>query len=358
MAIIAAGRNLQQLTIFRSGSALQHGTATRASARCWALARDLWNHQGYSSSAVQRIVYGLTQPVVTAAAMFVVQFTATTLVGPHLLSYSRLQALQRVTSEPERRCLVRRTTASRHGGAYVPRAAIDNTEKSASARKQALDPELVSLIGQASPLMETVASATGSPLASVCNLWTWFILSAAGGLASYQRAALLRRAPMMTTPLWKWIVGFHALKGAPLLLLFPAGLMTSCAGCAEPRRDCSEVEPSPAQLSRPGLCLTERWAARCSVDLAGPISEELLFRGFLLTSLCAKIGAAPALLVSSAAFGAAHWHPDEPEMLPLLETWSGLCCGVAYLVTGRLVVPIAMHASQNVLSLALTEFGW
>ena len=86
------------------------------------------------------------------------------------------------------------------------------------------------------------------------------------------------------------------------------------------------------------------------VGLAGPLIEEVFFRGFLLAALVQPLGPFRAAVVASAVFAAAH--ASLAVVLPLFFT--GLLLSWLYLRTGSLWPPFAAHAAQNLLALAAT----
>jgi len=74
-----------------------------------------------------------------------------------------------------------------------------------------------------------------------------------------------------------------------------------------------------------------------------PIFEELFFRGFAYPPLKQRLGTRRALIVVSAVFALSHAHL--PSFVPLFVLGLGL--GLAYELTGSLLVPIGMHALFN-----------
>ena len=81
--------------------------------------------------------------------------------------------------------------------------------------------------------------------------------------------------------------------------------------------------------------------------------EELLFRGALLYILMRRIGPAKAVLVSAVAFGMYHWvivgiH-SLPQMVLLFLSmgWLGYALARSYVVTGSILVPLALHYASN-----------
>ena len=81
--------------------------------------------------------------------------------------------------------------------------------------------------------------------------------------------------------------------------------------------------------------------------------EELLFRGALLYILIRRIGPEKAVLVSAVAFGMYHWiivgiH-SFPQMTLLFFSmgWMGYALARSYVVTGSILVPLALHFASN-----------
>ena len=108
------------------------------------------------------------------------------------------------------------------------------------------------------------------------------------------------------------------------------------------------VPPSlPDELIGEGVV---RLLSFAGVGLAGPLIEEVFFRGFLLAALIRPLGAVRAAVVASAVFSAAH--ASVPVVLPLFVT--GLLLSWLYLRTGSIWPPFAAHAAQNLLALTAT----
>jgi membrane protease YdiL (CAAX protease family) len=78
-----------------------------------------------------------------------------------------------------------------------------------------------------------------------------------------------------------------------------------------------------------------------------PLAEEFFFRGFLYGVLKRYAGALPALVFTGVAFAIIHLHV--PSLLPLFL----LACvlTLAYELSGSLLVPMAMHALFNAITL-------
>jgi membrane protease YdiL (CAAX protease family) len=84
-----------------------------------------------------------------------------------------------------------------------------------------------------------------------------------------------------------------------------------------------------------------------------PISEEILFRGYLYPGLKRTIGAVPSAIFAAVLFAAIH---NNAAGLPGL-TLLALALTIAYEWSGSLVVPILMHATFNSISLVIAAAG-
>jgi membrane protease YdiL (CAAX protease family) len=84
-----------------------------------------------------------------------------------------------------------------------------------------------------------------------------------------------------------------------------------------------------------------------------PLAEEFFFRGFLYGVLKRYAGGLPALLLTGVAFAVIHLHL--PSLLPLFL----LACvlTLAYELSGSLLVPMAMHALFNAITLVGVFFA-
>ncbi len=87
------------------------------------------------------------------------------------------------------------------------------------------------------------------------------------------------------------------------------------------------------------------------VVVVAPVSEELVFRGILLRSLLRRMPAAPAVLVSGLAFGAAHvlGDPGSYPVLPILVAL-GVYSGYLAATSRSLSRSVFLHAGFNLLA--------
>lgn len=75
-----------------------------------------------------------------------------------------------------------------------------------------------------------------------------------------------------------------------------------------------------------------------------PLSEEIVFRGWLLNGLKRRIPLWPAIIASSLAFAAIH-----PSLSMATTFLFGVCAAIAYIKTRNLWVSIVLHGLNNLL---------
>lgn len=83
-----------------------------------------------------------------------------------------------------------------------------------------------------------------------------------------------------------------------------------------------------------------------AIVVLAPISEEVAFRGFLLTGLLPSWRASTAVLLTAAIFTGLHGKQYAAWDLGFLFIF-GVALGIGRVRTGSLYVPIAMHATMN-----------
>lgn len=103
---------------------------------------------------------------------------------------------------------------------------------------------------------------------------------------------------------------------------------------------------------RPLLASDVWWIAVAAVVIGAPLSEELLFRGFLLGELiAARLATVAAVLIPNLLWTALHFQYSlvglgEVFLAGLLLSWSRLLANSA-------LVPIALHVIYNLIALAV-----
>jgi membrane protease YdiL (CAAX protease family) len=93
--------------------------------------------------------------------------------------------------------------------------------------------------------------------------------------------------------------------------------------------------------------LTNSWTFLLIVILA-PISEELVFRGLLLSRWSTKWGHTKAILLSSTIFGSLHF----PDIIGAFMF--GLVMCTLYIKTRTLVIPVIVHVGNNLTACMLS----
>jgi len=97
-----------------------------------------------------------------------------------------------------------------------------------------------------------------------------------------------------------------------------------------------------------GLLLTFQ-----ALALVTPLSEEILFRGYVLRGLLSRIGAGPAVAATALVFSVFHF--DTGTVIPIFFT--GLALGWLHVKTGSVWPCVVAHAGQNALALLAVRAG-
>ena len=96
-------------------------------------------------------------------------------------------------------------------------------------------------------------------------------------------------------------------------------------------------------------------AAFALVVILAPLSEELLFRGWIYTALRARFGFATALWTTALLFALAHWDPTHLYAMAILPL--GLVLGYLRERTGSVRATTLFHMIYNSSALALSFLG-
>ena len=78
-------------------------------------------------------------------------------------------------------------------------------------------------------------------------------------------------------------------------------------------------------------------------DIAAPVFEEIMFRGFLLPSLTRYLPVSTSIIISGFLFAIAHLSLS--EVLPLATL--GIILGVVYTRSRNLLAPMLLHSLWN-----------
>jgi membrane protease YdiL (CAAX protease family) len=88
--------------------------------------------------------------------------------------------------------------------------------------------------------------------------------------------------------------------------------------------------------------------------IIAPVTEELLFRGWIYTGLHHRLGVWPALILSSAMFALAHYEDTHYYALAVFPV--GLALGGMRERAGSIKAPILFHAFYNLTAVVLTFY--
>ncbi|WP_158807455.1 CPBP family intramembrane glutamic endopeptidase [Beijerinckia sp. L45] len=89
--------------------------------------------------------------------------------------------------------------------------------------------------------------------------------------------------------------------------------------------------------------------------IAAPLTEELMFRGWLYTGLRAKLSIWPSLVLSSILFALAHW--ESTHLYALVVFPVGMALGFIRERAGSLKASMSFHAMYNGIALVMLCFG-
>jgi len=152
-----------------------------------------------------------------------------------------------------------------------------------------------------------------------------------------------------TDPLWGLAATAAALPIILLVNITAAAVHQKLTG----------IEPDPLAHETLRLMSEGRgsfwwWVTVVGVVIAVPIAEELLYRGFLQSSLVALTKSRWAAIgVTSILFALAHQGAADLRALPGLLVLS-IALGIAFERKARIGVPIAMHAIFNLFNILLS----
>lgn len=103
------------------------------------------------------------------------------------------------------------------------------------------------------------------------------------------------------------------------------------------------------------LGMSRSWVGILAIGVAGPVCEEVVFRGGIMRPLLNK-GVNPwiAIVCSALIFGIIHWNPIQIPFAMAV----GLMYGIVYYCTGSIVLTSICHIINNLSSvLAMNQFG-
>lgn len=167
-------------------------------------------------------------------------------------------------------------------------------------------------------------------------------------MASRRRGGAVQRELALAPP----AQGIMAYLGGMALLIMIFGAYTALVLLFRPEAAIEDVRPF-ADLIRSDVW----WLALLVVGIGAPVSEELVFRGFLFSALAAsRLGVLGAALITTTAWTSLH---AGYSVYGLVEVFAvGLLFSWLLWKTGSLRVPLLCHAAYNssiILALRLVD---
>jgi hypothetical protein len=140
-------------------------------------------------------------------------------------------------------------------------------------------------------------------------------------------------------------IAFGIVGGVALKLLLKAAIM--------PALGFEAVNPAYRHVTGNPSAL---WRAMLLVVVGGGFGEETIWRGFLFDRLRwfsgGRLGPAPIVLVTAAAFAAAHY-ADQGLPGVVQAVMTGLTLGAIYVRSGHIWAPMIVHATYDITALLI-----
>ena len=130
----------------------------------------------------------------------------------------------------------------------------------------------------------------------------------------------------------------------PVLMLVQAMVLGVSGGQMQPQ--------DVVQFLQEAKSPRDRFAVMTMAVVIAPVAEEIIFRGYLYPAGKRFVGPFSSVVATSLLFAVLHGHAAS---VPALFTLA-VCLALAYEKTGTLLVPMAMHAVFNAISVAAIMF--
>jgi hypothetical protein len=117
-----------------------------------------------------------------------------------------------------------------------------------------------------------------------------------------------------------------------------------------------QVDPTPEWMEQIYRNLSCRACLVLAVVVIAPVTEEVVFRGFVYAGMAARLGPAPAVVIAALPWAIMHGGQYDWPYLAIVFIL-GLLLGAARWSCGNLFVPIAMHMLNNLMATAVMWTG-
>lgn len=200
------------------------------------------------------------------------------------------------------------------------------------------------------PKDEVGAAAMQDPRQSIFVVRSWLELIIIFGFAAY----FIRRLDRQTTA----VLGLESRPGWQREVLI--GLALGCLMIAAIFVAFLALHLAVLTSAGGSAVMALLLSAASMLPLA--LSEEILFRGYVLRNLVQQYGARVGILITALLFSLGHMAGPSRSLIPLLSiAMAGLLLGYAYLKSGSLWLPFALHFAWNFTQGALLGMpvsGW
>lgn len=150
---------------------------------------------------------------------------------------------------------------------------------------------------------------------------------------------------------WKTVGWAGAAVGAALAFGFGYGVLVEVLDWSALKSECDDQIPKQILNNNALMAL-----AGVAVIGFAPVCEETFFRGFALTGLARRFGAAAGIVLSALIFSVAHVSPSiHKTLVPIFGI--GLIFAFVYWRGGNLVSSILAHLAFNALSFTALAVG-
>jgi len=153
---------------------------------------------------------------------------------------------------------------------------------------------------------------------------------------------------------FRWSLRMCVLGASVILAAIVCGFVAALGlGIRLPAPPASYVDLLDVELSNLRFLAIAGLSGVIATVLA-PVTEELIYRSFLLPPLTHRIGLYPAIVVTSLVFGLAHVIPLGQIRIPLPEIVGGLLMATGFAIRWSVIPAIVIHGMGNLVAGSIT----